>query len=751
MTRTKHPVTIVAMALFASVLGPQVATAAAASPLPGTAPAGCELGMDGNAVKHVIYLQFDNVHERQDAPNVASDLDQMPHLRNFLTGNGTLLTDDHTILISHTAGGILSSLTGLYPDRGGPTVTNSYGYFEPNGSVGFSSAFKYWNDQVDAANDPLPNMITDAQANTPAPWVPFTRAGCDVGGAGIANAELENTATNATGDMTRVFGTGSPEWNEAAAAAALPTNPANAKAKGQPQTDFVGIAVHCAKDPSSVCASSPNAKLDALPDEPGGYTGYNALYGAKYVDPALTGGQTCVDNTFGRPITDPSGTCGFPGFDGMLAENTLGYVEQMQESGVPVTFGYISDVHDAHTPNPSTDAVTSAATGPGEAVHEAQLRDYDDAFASFFANLAAHGINKSNTLFVVTVDEGDHFTGGAGIPQTDGTLQYAQNAQGVHTACAVLTSCPSNQIGEVNANVGALLPPGEPPFSIHNDDAPTFYVNGNPEPTNPTVRQLERDVSALKAPDPYVNNGQVTSMVDNLADPAEERALHMVNTDPNRTPTFTLFGNDDFFLTTSDPFYSSGSGPNQCANVHLCAVPSFAWNHGDDQNEIGNTWVGLVGPGVAHHGVDSTTWTDHTNLRPTILALTGLRDDYRHDGRVLIEALRPAAVPKALRSPAALRLAELYEQINAAFGEFAQRTLRASTKAVASGSPTDDSTYTRIESALNALVTRRNNLATTISAQLDDAAFHGRTLSPIRAAIEIGEGKRLLQAASSLR
>ncbi len=32
----------------------------------------------------------------------------MPHLLNFLTDNGTLFTNDHTILISHTAGGILA-------------------------------------------------------------------------------------------------------------------------------------------------------------------------------------------------------------------------------------------------------------------------------------------------------------------------------------------------------------------------------------------------------------------------------------------------------------------------------------------------------------------------------------------------------------------------------------------------------------------------------------------------------------------
>ena len=121
---------------------------------------------------------------------------------------------------------------------------------------------------------------------------------------------------------------------------------------------------------------------------------------------------------------------------------------------MPVTYGYISDVHDAHVANPATDSYESTATGPGEAAHDAQLKDYDDAFAAFFQNLAAHGIDKSNTLFVITVDEGDHFAGGAGIPQPDGSLQYA------HTACAALNACPSNQIGEVNANVQALLPAG---------------------------------------------------------------------------------------------------------------------------------------------------------------------------------------------------------------------------------------------------------------------------------------------------
>src|SRR5690348_2889330 len=68
------------------------------------ADSSCQLGNPDGQIKHAIYLQFDNTHYNRDNPNVASDLEQMPHLLNFLTQNGTLFTNDHTILISHTAG-----------------------------------------------------------------------------------------------------------------------------------------------------------------------------------------------------------------------------------------------------------------------------------------------------------------------------------------------------------------------------------------------------------------------------------------------------------------------------------------------------------------------------------------------------------------------------------------------------------------------------------------------------------------------
>src|SRR5579863_3894217 len=34
----------------------------------------CALGANGTSVKHVIYIQFDNVHYTRDNPNVPSDL-----------------------------------------------------------------------------------------------------------------------------------------------------------------------------------------------------------------------------------------------------------------------------------------------------------------------------------------------------------------------------------------------------------------------------------------------------------------------------------------------------------------------------------------------------------------------------------------------------------------------------------------------------------------------------------------------------
>jgi hypothetical protein len=107
------------LAAFMAVQGAGARTDAALAP----APSGCQLG---NGVKHVISIVFDNVHFARDNPNVPSDLEQMPHLLNFLKQYGTVFSNSHTPMIAHTADDSLTIYTGLYGDRHGQPVTNSY-------------------------------------------------------------------------------------------------------------------------------------------------------------------------------------------------------------------------------------------------------------------------------------------------------------------------------------------------------------------------------------------------------------------------------------------------------------------------------------------------------------------------------------------------------------------------------------------------------------------------------------------------
>ena len=689
-------VVVLAAGLAASVLvgTPALRSASAVR----AAASSCQLDSAKGDIKHVIYIQFDNTHFRRDNPNVPSDLEQMPNLLNFIRNNGTLLTNDHTVLISHTATGILSSLTGVYPDRMGQPVSNSFRYFTPSGSSRTGVSFAYWTSPLfDPAGagqtDFTPTMINENGAIAPAPWVPFTRAGCDVGAVATANTILENTAI----DIPTVFGASSPE------AAEVASDP------GQAFADFVGIGVHCGQD-SAICATANHGRPDLLPDEPGHYDGFNGLFGAKYVNPVIKPGGPMTDLD-GNVIKDAANHIGFPGFDGMEAGVSLAWTAQMQEAGIPITYAYISDAHDGH----GTAGNIHFAYGPGESGYVQQLHDYDQAFGKFFNRLAGDGINKSNTLFVFTVDEGDHFVGDAPTPA---------GCDGVTTACNY------NRVGEINADLRRMIRTqfgDTTAFSVHSDDAPTVYVNGNPAPTDALVRKLERESAGLSWTNPYTGAVQ-TNVTQALADPVTEKTLHMVTADPNRTPTFTLFADPDWFLfATGGP---ACAAPADCASIPARTNQSFAWNHGDIQDEIASTWVGYVGPGVRRMGEVDSVWTDHTDVRPTMLALLGLVDDYVHDGRVVVEPLYAWAVPQSLLAHREtwLRLARAYKQLNGTYGSFSMAALAVSTRALASGSAADDGTYTFLEGQIASWTLERNTLATAIKAQLEESAFYGQAL-----------------------
>lgn len=697
--------TTLAAGLALGALAAPAANAATGQQRPASST--CRISAGDRDVSHVIYLQFDNVHLTRDNPNVPSDLQQMPHLLNFLKSNGVVDSNHHTPLIAHTGNDILTSLTGLYGSDHGQPVSNSYRYYNPNGTTNSASTFAYWTDGVADSSVPAPSdtsytMTTPSGRNTPAPWAAYTRAGCDFGAVSAANTVLENT----TVDIDKVFGAGSAEAAEAKA------DPAKA------QADYVGIAVHCAKT-SKVCARG-TTHPDLLPDEPGGYHGYPALFGAKAVDPAISGSGV-VTSTDGKPITDPKGNPGFPGFDAMTANNSLGYVAQMQESGVPVTYAYISDAHDQHGAN-------SGAYGPGEAGYTAQLKAYDNAFGTFFTRLAKDGINASNTLFVVTADENDHFVGGAPTPA---------NCDGVTVPCSY------GKIGEINANAAGLLATQEgvtTPFTVHADSAPNFYLTGDPAQTAPATRALEQAWSKVTAVNPITGK---TDVVNNyLADQTEMKILHMVTGDAKRTPTFTSF---------ADPNYFVYAGAPNCNATCVALGPAFAWNHGDFASDINTTWLGLVGPGVRRLGETGAVWSDHTDIRPTMLTLLGLKDDYPTDGRVLTEFLDRGALPGTLRHETAAyqELAAAYKQLDAGVGKFAAATLVLSNKGVASSS-IGDAVYSADEAQLTALGAARDALATQIQHLLRGAAFHHDGIDPRRAKELSGKADALIRQAQRL-
>jgi hypothetical protein len=661
-----------------------------------------------NGIKHVIQIQFDNTHFLRDNGNVPSDLEQMPHLVNFIRGNGTLLTNDHTVLISHTATGILSTLTGVYPDRMGQPVSNSFRYFTPSGTSRTGVAFAYWTAPLyDPAGPPFPpaaqtdltpEMVNENGKIAPAPWVPFTRAGCDVGQVATANTVLENTGI----DIPSFFGPFSPEAIQAA-------GDSPGASATQTFADYVGIGVHCAQG-SAICGASAHAHADLLPDEPGGYNGYDALMGAKYVDPVIKPSGPMTD-LGGNVIRDQNGHIGFPGFDGMEASVSLSWVAQMQEAGIPVTYAYVSDAHDAH----GNSGNIHFAYGPGEAGYTQQLKDYDLAFQRFFDRLAADGINKSNTLFLFTVDEGDHF---AGDPPTPAGCD------------GVTTPCTYNRVGEINADLRRMILTqygDSTNFTVHSDDAPNVYITGNPAQTAPVTRNLEREMAQLHWLNPYTGLDQHNIMVA-LADRTEMTALHMVTSDAARTPTFTPFADPNWF------FFATGGAA--CATQAACAsIPartsqSFAWNHGDIQDEIASTWAGYVGPGIKNLGQDNEIWTDHTDHRPTLLTLLGLKDDYYTDGRAVTQIADENALPVSLRvhHPSLEKLSDSYKQLMASFGLFSMYTLTASTHALSSNSA-GDQTYTDTENAISALTGQRNALASEIRAGLNSAEFDGVKLS----------------------
>jgi len=725
----------------------------AAAPADALASAGgsCQLNSPRGKVSHVVTIIFDNTHFLRDPARdgstlVPSDLEQMPHLLNFIKNHGVLLSNHHTPLIAHTSDDIITILTGVYPDRHGvATAANSYLEYNPLGNAQSQSAFTYWTD---LSRDNTYNLISgplDADhpngVNAPAPWVAFTRAGCDVGAVGAADMEIENTGV----DLTTVFGVGSPQ-----------TTDPNAFA------NYEGVAIHCAAT-STLCSAANGGFPDKLPWEPNtdgsaattdpatgtstAYEGFNGLFGHKYVTQAfgnlglgssvLDGNGNLKDINGNTIVDDFSGTLtpGFPGFS-LAPQYSLGYAADMLEAGVPVVYSYIITPHRPLPVNPYGYGFPSDLNdyGPGEADYVQTLKQYDDAFNKFFTRLAKDGITPANTLFMIMAEEGDHVI--AAEPTN-------APCDGVTKPCTYGNTV-GNEVGELALNFGGLLQAERgitTPASVNSDSAPDIYLTNNPGANDPTLRAFERESGIVSVTNPI--SGATDTIAQAMANSVEFKALHMQTFDPLRTPSFTIFANPDYFVTGSTACGTSTSPETECVTQQ----PGFAWNHGDVQPEITTTWLGIAGPGVDQAGVDRVTWSDHSDVRPTMLTLLGLKDDYPHEGRALVEKFNGWAQPSAVkRSANFVTLAKALKQITSPVGPFGLATLHASTVALESGTGDDDSAYTGIENKLASYTAERDALVSQILPLLEAAELNGRTIPNNTASSLVHQAQNLVSS-----
>jgi len=216
-------------------------------------------------------LQFDNVATSpRDNPNVPSDLEQMPHLLNFIEKQRRNALQSPYSTHFHTGTDILTAITGLYGDHM-ECLSVTLPVFNANGTSSSTPAFAYWTDLIPNGTY---NMLSAPNTNAPAPWFPIQeRVQCGRG------SHRQYRAGKRWSDVDTVFGPNSPQHQEAQ------QNPPQAI------RDFEGIAVHCAQGER---AAQPRTRGCPICCPASRWVfGYQGLFGHEYVAPIISRMDRC--------------------------------------------------------------------------------------------------------------------------------------------------------------------------------------------------------------------------------------------------------------------------------------------------------------------------------------------------------------------------------------------------------------------------------------------------------------------------
>ena len=183
----------------------------------------------------------------------------------------------------------------------------------------------------------------------------------------------------------------------------------------------------------------------------------------------------------------------------------------MQEAGIPVTYGYISDLHEQKADTRvgcTTTANSATAASPSVPATRATSRTRSITTRrsrSSSSGSQADGITPANTLFVISAEENDQFAGanvGRRDPADAGRLRRSQARRATtrpeRSASCRRTSRRCSRAVRARAR-----------SSTSSRRARRSTCMATRPADDPAVRQLERDTAAMTSPhDPYSGRQQ---------------------------------------------------------------------------------------------------------------------------------------------------------------------------------------------------------------------------------------------------
>ena len=457
----------------------------------------------------------------------------MPHLLNFMKDNGTLLTNDHTILISHTAGGILSSLTGLYPDRHGQCLEQLRLLQRRRVSRRSRRSFKYWTDPVDddRARPAAEHGHRRRQERR-------RRRGSRTRAPAATSApSRRRTPCSRTPAPARAAT--SPRCSAPARPSATEADASNAarRDRGGQGTDRLRRLRRPLRQAAAASATRARTRRpDLLPDEPGGYAGYKALFGAKYVNPAITRRRGRVNDLDGQPDHRPVGQPGLPGLRRDVGRDHARATSRRCRRPGSRSPTRTSPTRTTTT-GPATTTARSARARPGYVAAAAALRRRVRRVLR-----PPRGRRHQQEQHAVRV----HRRRGRPLrrrthPQTD--CDWREHVPCVYGAEPGRRDQRQHRRRcSTSRHRGLHRPNGSFNFTVHGDDAPTFYLNGQPRRDDRAGAQLR--AGTRRTSRRSTRTPATTAEADGgHGRPVEMKALHMYTAgDPLRDPTFAYFG-----------------------------------------------------------------------------------------------------------------------------------------------------------------------------------------------------------------